>query len=63
MKLVETETCDMQTTFLKHNNLIIFFCDSKKPMTSSLASVVWEGPTHVEWRDLFLETDLKSSAN
>lgn len=32
-------------------------------MISSLADVEWEGPTHMEWRDLVLEAELKSSAS
>lgn len=62
MKLVETETCEMQTNFLKHNSLIFFF-NAKKPMISSLASVEWEDPTHMEWNYLVSETMLKSSAS
>jgi len=52
----------MQTIFSKNNSLI-FFVNGTKPLISSLASVEWEGPTHMECRGLFLEAELKSSTS
>lgn len=51
------QTCDMQTIFWNK------FFNTRKPIISSLVNVEWEDPTGMEWRELFLETELKSSAS